>query len=85
MAENSSPMAPRRTRDEADQPIGPGGSCLDLSSARRILGFVPRDHVSEHLQSLPPEVVARHAATVWQVRSQGTGCTLQQEPAQQPR
>lgn len=51
-------------------------SCLDVSSARDLLGFVPQDHVSEHLRDLPPEVVAKHAATVWQVKNRGTGYTL---------
>ena len=51
-------------------------SCLEFSSAREILGFVPQDHASEHFHQLPPEVVAKHAATVWQVKSQGTGHTL---------
>ena len=51
-------------------------SCLDFSSAREILGFVPKHHTSEYLGNLPPEVVAKHAATVWQVRNKGTGHTL---------
>lgn len=55
-------------------------SCLEFSSARDLLGFVPQDHVSEHFAALPPEAVARHAATVWQVRSRGTGHTLKKAP-----
>ena len=51
-------------------------SCLEFSSAREILGFVPQDHVGQRLDEVPPEAVARHAATVWQVRSKGTGHTL---------
>ena len=51
-------------------------SCLEFSSAREILGFVPQDHVSDYLPDLPPEVVAKHAATVWRVASRGTGHTL---------
>lgn len=51
-------------------------SCLEFSSARDLLGFTPQDHVSDYLQDLPPEVVAKHAATVWQVKSKGTGYTL---------
>ena len=51
-------------------------SCLEFSSARDILGYVPQDHVSDHLADLPPEVVAKHAATVWQVRNRATGHTL---------
>jgi len=59
-------------------------SCLDFSSARDILGFVPQDHVSAYFGELPPEVLARHAATVWQVRTHGTGCTLKQRAAPRP-
>jgi uronate dehydrogenase len=51
-------------------------SCLEFSSAREILGFVPQDHVSEYLHELPPEVVSKHAATVWQAKNKGTGYTL---------
>ena len=51
-------------------------SCLEFSSARELLGFVPQDHVSDYIHQLKPEDVARHAATVWQVRSKGTGHTL---------
>ena len=51
-------------------------SCLEFSSAREILGFVPKSHTSEYLGDLPPEVVAKHAATVWQVKNRGTGHTL---------
>ena len=51
-------------------------SCLDFSSAREILGFVPQDHVSEYSGDLPPEVVTKHAATVWQVKNRGTGNTM---------
>ena len=51
-------------------------SCLEFSSAREILGFVPQDHVSDYFDDLPPEVLARHAATVWQVRNKGTGHSL---------
>jgi hypothetical protein len=51
-------------------------SCLEFSSSREILGYVPQDHVSDYLHELPPEVVAKHAATVWQVRDRGTGRTM---------
>jgi uronate dehydrogenase len=51
-------------------------SCLEFSSAREVLGFVPQDHVSEYFSDLPPEVVAKHAATVWQTVNKGTGQTL---------
>ena len=59
-------------------------SCLEFSSAREILGFVPQDHVSDHLHELPPEAVAKHAATVWQVRSKGTGHTLKGVETEKP-
>jgi len=51
-------------------------SCLEFSSAREVLGYRPQDHVSEHIHNLPPEVVAKHATTVWQVRDRGTGKTM---------
>jgi len=51
-------------------------SCLEFSSARELLGFVPQDRVSDYLADYPPEVLAKHAATVWQVRNKGTGHTL---------
>ena len=51
-------------------------SCLEYSSAREVLGYQPQDHVSDHLHELPPEVVAKHAAMVWQVRDRGTGRTM---------
>ena len=54
-------------------------SCLEFSSAREILGFVPQDHVSEYFSDMPPEVVAKHAATVWQVKNKGTGHTLKRD------
>ena len=53
-------------------------SCLEFSSAREVLGFQPQDHVSDYMHKLPPEVVAKHAATVWQVRDSGTGRTMKQ-------
>jgi uronate dehydrogenase len=63
---------------------GNPNSCLESSSARQILGFTPQDQVSAYLHELPPEVVAKHAATVWQVRSQGTGQTLKKGRAARP-
>lgn len=58
-------------------------SCLEFSSAREVLGFQPQDHVSDYLHELPPEVVAKHAATVWQVRTRGTGRTLKRGDVEQ--
>lgn len=54
-------------------------SCLEFSSAKEILGFEPRDHVADHLHELPPEVLAKNEATVWEVRSVGTGHTMKGE------
>ena len=59
-------------------------SCLEFSSARELLGFVPQDHVSDYLADYPPEVLAKHAATVWQVRSKGTGQTLKKAETDLP-
>ena len=50
--------------------------CSAHMDSREILGFVPQDHVSDYLADLPPEVLAKHAATVWQVRNRDTGHTL---------
>ena len=51
-------------------------SCLEFSSAKEILGFEPRDHVADRLDELKTEVIAQNEATVWAVRSQGTGHTM---------
>ena len=53
-------------------------SCLEFSSSRERLGFAPKDHVPDYLPALPPEMVARHAATIWQVKNRETGYTLRQ-------
>ncbi|OGG49504.1 MAG: hypothetical protein A3F84_08560 [Candidatus Handelsmanbacteria bacterium RIFCSPLOWO2_12_FULL_64_10] len=58
-------------------------SCLEFSSSRELLGFAPKDHVPDHLHEFPPEVVAKHAATLWQVRTRGTGHTLRQANVKQ--
>ncbi len=54
-------------------------SCLELSSARDILGFKPQDSVKDYLGELPPDVVAKHESTVWKVMDKGTGFNAKEE------
>ena len=54
-------------------------SCLEFSSSREILGFNPQDSVTDYLTDMPPEVVAKHESTVWQIINKGTGFTSKKD------